>query len=394
MDINIIIDNTLTVDVEKLELLLNENTTFIKFKIYKNDLIWEEEYIEFPETHAGIFSLLSEEEQNSDYTFLFTEQPYGNNYFFEGYKNFVPFSFWDWDFLTNLPRENGILYFALYYLARELQHSDFRHNKNTGCIFDFLGQKRGVDDGMRQAIFCKKCLSALEKQIMSEDEQKTLIDVIELMNLLSNSSKWNKNILEKVKIETSKIKQKRKVLESGIINVVIASPSDLIEERELLINKLERKFRTDKHEQLCKHRLIVHGWEDLATQSGYAQDVINENIIVRMDIVLAIFKHKLGTPTTNQQTGEERAVSGTAEELLMALNNSGPLAMVYFYSKPPELSLEAENFDKISAEWKRLKVFKKDIQNKVLYKPFTDKEDLIQSVSEDILNNLLNLFEN
>lgn len=51
MDINIIIDNTLTLEVEKVELLLNENTNFIKFKIYKNDLIWEEEYIEFPETH-------------------------------------------------------------------------------------------------------------------------------------------------------------------------------------------------------------------------------------------------------------------------------------------------------------------------------------------------------
>jgi hypothetical protein len=303
---------------------------------------------------------------------------------------------WDWDLLTNLARENGILYFTLCYLARELQHTEFRHYKSTGCMFDFLGDKRAVDDGMRQASFCKKCLSSLEKQNLSNDEKDILSDIIDLMNLLSNSSKWNKNIIDKISQKSQERKKdKRRAKNNGVINVVIASPNDLIEEREYLFNKLERKFRNDKHEDICQHRLIIHGWEDLASQSGYAQDVINENIIKKMDIVLAIFKHKLGTPTFSQSDGSERAPSGTAEELLIALNNdeTGPLAMTYFYSTPPILSLEAENFDKMFSDWKKLKEFKEMIQSKVVYKPYTSKEELLNIVCDDLMKNILNLFK-
>ena len=94
--------------------------------------------------------------------------------------------------------------------------------------------------------------------------------------------------------------------------------------------------------------LIVHGWEDLASQNGYPQDIINEKVIQNMDFVVAIFKHKLGTPTINQVTGLKRAESGTAEELLQALDTSKknyPLGMAYFYSKAPVVSIDSSGFD-------------------------------------------------
>ena len=64
---------------------------------------------------------------------------------------------------------------------------------------------------------------------------------------------------------------------------------------------------------------MVNGWEDLASQNGYAQDVINSKLIEESDFVIAVFKHKLGTPIKNVSSGLPRAESGTAEELLQTL---------------------------------------------------------------------------
>lgn len=396
MRINIIIDKNLKIESLLLDSLLNQHSNLLEFKVYEIDIDIEGDFIVFPETHHKIYHNLNEEEQSSYFNFLFTDIPYRNNYFFEGYDNLVPFSLFDWNYLTNLPLENGILYFITCYLARQLENDEFRHQESTGCVYDFLADKTGVDDGMRQASFCRNCLDNIEKQVLSDNDEKLLENLKSLMEVLSNSSKWNKSILEKIASNSNGSIPKRKAIESGIINVVIASPGDLIEERELLLNKLERKFRIDKHEELCEHRLLVHGWEDLASQSGYAQDVINEHIISKMDIVVAVFKHKLGTPTISQDNGEERSPSGTAEELLIALNNknaTGPFGMSYFYSKPPSPSFESSDFDKMLSEWNRLKEFKKLIQDKLIYKPFTSKDELIEIVSQDLMKNIKNLFE-
>ncbi|MEL0457287.1 hypothetical protein WJN01_13695 [Flavobacteriaceae bacterium SZ-1-7] len=396
MRINIIIDENLEVDYDKLELLFNKHSKSIDFKVYKNEFSWDEEYIVYPRTHEKIYESLSKEEVNSYINFIFTDIQYINNFFYEGHENLVPFSLFDWDYLTNLPIENGILFFTTTYLARLLENADNRHYENIGCVYDFLGDKRGVDDGMRQASFCKNCLESLEQEVLSEEDEKLLEDLKLLLDLLSTSSKWNKSILDDIKKEPFQTNKKRKAITEKEINVVIASPGDLIEERELLIDKLERKFRTDKHEELCKHRLKVHGWEDLASQNGYPQDVINERIIKNMDIVLAVFKHKLGSPTINQETGKERFPSGTAEEILFAIDNKNtdsPLGMVYFYSKPPAPSFEAENYNKLKSEWDRLKAFKHSIGNKVIYKPFTSKEELIEIASKDLMKNISELFE-
>lgn len=396
MTVNIIIDNSLEIDVEKLDILLNENSDNLEFKVYENAFENKDGFIIFPATHKEFYAQLNDEEKSSYFNFIFTDIPYRNNFFFEGYDNLVPFSLFDWDYLTNLPLENGILYFITNYLSRQLENTEFRHQENTGCMYDFLGNKKGVDDGMRQASFCKNCLENLNKQVLSENDNKILSDLIKLMDLLSNSSKWNKSVLEKVNGEKSLTQLKRKSKISKEINVVLASPGDLIEERELLLNKLERKFRMDKHEDLCGHRLLIHGWEDLASQTGYAQDVINEQIIKKMDIVLAIFKHKLGTPTINQETGKKRSSSGTAEELLFALDNKSndkPVGMAYFYSKPPSPPFGAENYDKMKEDWDNLLAFKKSISNKVIYKPFTTKDELIDILSKDIMKNVTELFE-
>jgi hypothetical protein len=150
---------------------------------------------------------------------------------------------------------------------------------------------------------------------------------------------------------------KRKALNGQTIQILIASPSDVSEERELLLNSLETKFRREGFEDQCGKRIIVRDWEELASQSGYGQDIINDQILRKVDIVLAVFKHKLGTPTVDPFTSAKREESGTAEELLFAINNSAkdtpPLGMAYFYSEAPNMSFDSVDFDKSVEEWKR-----------------------------------------
>jgi len=171
-----------------------------------------------------------------------------------------------------------------------------------------------------------------------------------------------------------------------IIKIVVASPSDVVRERELLLNHLPAKFVRDKFEELCNARIIVEGWEEVPSQTGYAQDIINSVLIKNADIVIAVFRHKLGSPTINIKTGKNRFPSGTAEELLYAIRknkqNKKPMGMAFFYSKPPSFSILSFKQKK---EWARLEEFKREISNEILYKIYDeDEEKLLRTLCKDI----------
>ncbi|MDN3656483.1 hypothetical protein QWZ08_12635 [Ferruginibacter paludis] len=188
---------------------------------------------------------------------------------------------------------------------------------------------------------------------------------------------------------------KRNPKNKDSIHIVIASPSDAVSERKMLLDHLETKFRKDGHESHCGFRIIVHGWEDLASQPGYGQDLINAKLIKECDFVVTIFKHKLGTPTKNLLTGVQRAESGTAEELLQSLDKSKkdfPIGMLYYYSKAPVISVIEKSLKSIQKEFLRLESFKKTIQDKILYKSFENDEDLMKKVLQDLEKNIKDYF--
>ena len=121
---------------------------------------------------------------------------------------------------------------------------------------------------MRQARFCANCLERISDTLSSENEFKIFEDLKVFMNFLSDASRWNKDILTIEKPNPNSV-SKRKPKNSDGIKVVIASPGDTSAERKLLLNSLEAKFRRDNHENHCGYRIIVSGWEDLASQPGY-----------------------------------------------------------------------------------------------------------------------------
>ncbi|MFJ3205872.1 DUF4062 domain-containing protein [Streptomyces sp. NPDC086989] len=94
-----------------------------------------------------------------------------------------------------------------------------------------------------------------------------------------------------------------------VMSVFVASPGDTSDERDA-IEAAIRSWNSD----YCLSKgiiLLPLRWELDATPqlgSGSAQDSINRELVDRADIIVAMFKNRLGKPTSN-------GLSGTAEEI-------------------------------------------------------------------------------
>ncbi len=390
MRILLVFDDEFPIDKEKLIDLLRRTSKFIKFDVAKSELSLPSGLLSKPKAFAHVQRQIRDAANDYDRVLCFTSKQYIDNYFFHSHRDLTIFSFYAWNYLTDLPLSNGVLYFIIDYLALHIDPAEVRHNDVTGCIYDYLVDKTGVDDGMRQARFCSNCLERLSKTLTDEDELRIFEDLQELMNHLSNSSRWNKDVLSSSKVVSNQI-DKRKAKKNDSIQVVIASPGDTESERETLLNSLEVRFRRDNHESHCGSRIIVIGWEDLASQGGYPQDLINARIIGESDFVVAVFRHKLGTPTKDPSTGLPRAESGSAEELFQALDrtrSNHPIGMAYFFSKAPVISLDSHDKKNIEEEWQRLTDFKNSIKDRMIFKPYTDTSELMSIVLNDLEKNI------
>ena len=218
---------------------------------------------------------------------------------------------------------------------------------------------------------------------------------VNLINIIIQDLKLSTNYMSDFSIQKKEnIKSRFPKNEEHQIHILIASPNDLKEERELLLDSLETKFRRNGYEETCGYRIIIHGWEELATQPGYGQDLINNKINEDIDIILSVFKHKLGTPTKDVLSGDLRSRSGTVEELLFGLKNNenSPLGMVYFYSNAPCISFDAPSFEKDLQEWKDLKKFKTEVQDYILYRTYTSSTELLTLACDDLLKNIIEYY--
>jgi len=201
-----------------------QNFQSIIINIYEKNIEIKERFITKPSSFNQITDNITNKE-NYDKIIVFTDKQYEDNYFFHTQKNTVICSFYGWKYFTNLSKSNGVIYFIIDILALEIDAS-FRHQELTGCIYDFLWEKVGIDKGMRDAIFCNSCKIRL-KNSLSNKKQKILKEIEILMNKLSISSKSNQDILynsnelfnEKTTFSTSDIKIiNESILISKLIN--------------------------------------------------------------------------------------------------------------------------------------------------------------------------------
>lgn len=127
------------------------------------------------------------------------------------------------------------------------------------------------------------------------------------------------------------------VYSATAIPVMIASPGDVAEERNLIRDIIHEW--NDIHSMQTNSVLMPVGWETHSSPDlgGRPQSLINKNVLSFCDLLVGVFWTRIGTPTGASE-------SGTAEEIRIHVDAGKP-AMVYFSTAPvaPE-TLDPEQY--------------------------------------------------
>jgi hypothetical protein len=153
--------------------------------------------------------------------------------------------------------------------------------------------------------------------------------------------------------------------------VLIASPSDLAEERQAATEAVNEW--NAQHAAAESIVLLPVKWETHATpQSGVRpQEAINHQLVHESDILVGMFWTKIGTSTGV-------AESGTVEEIDQFVAAGKP-ALLYFSSRP----IDPNKID--LTQFKKLKTFKAATYEKALTGGFASVDELRQTILRDLI---------
>ncbi len=158
--------------------------------------------------------------------------------------------------------------------------------------------------------------------------------------------------------------------QATIYRVMIASPSDVAEERQI-IREVVNEWNV-VHSLTRSIALLPVGWETHSApeMGARAQSIINRRILDNCDLLVGAFWTRIGT-----QTGE--SVSGTVEEIERHLAEGKPV-MLYFSSVPVILeSAVPEQYDK-------LQEFKKACYKRALVQSYSTRDEFRQKFTTQL----------
>lgn len=156
-----------------------------------------------------------------------------------------------------------------------------------------------------------------------------------------------------------------------VVKVVIASPGDLEEER----NGIPQLFASwnNNNPEVHLHPLM---WESGAvpTMGPHPQTSLNEQLVEKGELLVALFWSRLGTPT-------DKAESGTVEEIREFIRKKGPArVMVYFCQRPSPKGIDELDTEEIA----KLQEFKKELQSICLWKQFESRHEFEGHLYRDL----------
>lgn len=158
--------------------------------------------------------------------------------------------------------------------------------------------------------------------------------------------------------------------QAEVINVMIASPSDVPEERQVIREVLYRWNAIHAYER--KQVLLPIGWETHSApdMSGPPQSIINEQVLLNCDLLVGIFWTRIGTATKDY-------ASGAVEEIERHIALKKP-TMLYFSEKSIQPSLLS------GRQYKHLQKFKDSCRPRGLYEGFTSVQDFKDKFNDDL----------
>jgi hypothetical protein len=164
-----------------------------------------------------------------------------------------------------------------------------------------------------------------------------------------------------------------------MLNVLIASPGDASAGRDAVERALHawNDHRSDATNIILRPRRWETGSIPILGR-GDTQSVINSQLVDESDIVVAVFYHRLGSPTA-------RAVSGTAEEIKRSVA-AGKFVHLYFAKKKLPYDLDLEQF-------KALREFRKEMQGIGLVATFKSESELHPAITNAMEYDISHLSE-
>lgn len=198
-------DSSLSLPLIDIAIELNRTCKTLRFVANPTVINLGEELLSNPRTYKAISNVTDPLLLAHSGILVASQLPYDNNYFIDSDTDVVIASFYEWSHLTNLPISNGFIGFILGLLANEIQDDAPRHEENTGCIYDFLWDKSGIDMRLRGAAICRTCLHRIQSFISKNGSRKmsifdcSIIDGFEdmkcLMDDISTASRREMDIL-------------------------------------------------------------------------------------------------------------------------------------------------------------------------------------------------------
>lgn len=158
--------------------------------------------------------------------------------------------------------------------------------------------------------------------------------------------------------------------------ILLASPSDIKKEIESARKAIEQFNNSiGKHNHIS---LQPSHWEtDSYSEAGDSpQNLLNKQLLDESDAVIAIFWTRFGSPTEDYE-------SGTKEEIEKMLERE---KQVFLYFCEKEVKMENVN----SEQYQKLKKFKKEYQEKGIYKTYESLDEFEKVLTNDLNKYFLN----
>lgn len=190
----ILANDGVSINLPQIINFLNSQSSFFVFEQYIGDLVINDSIV----TSSTYDKLGIDIDDNTYFMMIFTDKQYHNNFFFDPVGNIVITSFFAWEYLTKLPKNNGAAYITANYITLGID-SSYRHSLDDDgkpeCIFDFLEDKTGIDASMRASLICPTCNARIKSKITTPEKKLAFEDIKKILNHIGSASKWDEDLI-------------------------------------------------------------------------------------------------------------------------------------------------------------------------------------------------------
>jgi hypothetical protein len=195
MKLGIIAEPNLDLRIEALVAFLN---SISEGRILFNTLTLESyltnEYISYPRSFEYLYGKYNSLFADYEYVVYLTDKEYDNGYFLDEKGDIVIVSFANWEYFTQLPKNNGFIYFICSLFADDVCEVATEHH-TIGCIFDFIGNKAKIDKAMKEIMICPTCYKYMQVKKIKKDKIIFFNILNKLMYELANASRSEQDIV-------------------------------------------------------------------------------------------------------------------------------------------------------------------------------------------------------